>query len=109
LAVEGVRVTQQYIVGELSIRIAALCPVACSPLAVTVQELRRQIEQAPFSALAPLVLRAIDVADLACWTSLEQGDMEWFRRESAGAADLREFAVCAGVLPVTSDGLRTTD
>jgi hypothetical protein len=41
----------------------------------------------------------MELADAACWASLEQGDIDWFRREAAGATDLREFAVCAGLLP----------
>lgn len=91
--------TQQYIVGELSIRIAGLCPNACSPLEATVKELQHRVECAPYWSLGGLVLRAIDVADMACWRSLERGDVEQFRREAAEAADLREFATCAGLLP----------
>jgi hypothetical protein len=92
-------VTQQYIVGELSVRIAELRLGRSSPLEAAVQELQRRVERAPFWSLAALVCQAIDVADTACWGLLEGGDVEAFRQEAARAADLREFASCAGLLP----------
>jgi hypothetical protein len=63
------------------------------------QEVRRRVECAAFAGLAPLVTEAMGIADTACWALLEDGDANAFARESAEAAMLLEFAVCAGVLP----------
>ena len=90
--------TQQYIVGELSVLVAGLCPDRCPALAECVRDLRHRVERTSPTALAPLVREAVDLADRACWTSLEAGDMDWFSQQAAGAAVLREFAICAGLL-----------
>ena len=93
------KMTQQYIVGELSALIAGLTPERCPRLAVAVHELRRRVECAPLCGLSPLVTEAMALADAACWTSLEEGDADAFIREATEAAILREFASCAGLLP----------
>jgi hypothetical protein len=92
-------VTQQYIVGELSVLVGGLCPPAGPGLAASVKQLQRRVECSPVSELVLLVHEAIELADLLCWRSLELGDLEWFKHEAAGAVELREFAVCAGLLP----------
>jgi hypothetical protein len=90
--------TQQYIVGELSILIAGLRPDHYPLLAASVKDLQRRVESAPLTALGPLVREAMDVADAACWNSLEQGDVGSFNQEATEAANLREFALCAKLL-----------
>lgn len=91
--------TQQYIIGELSVLIAGLRPGRCSLLALAVDDLRCRVECAPLWALPPLVSEAIELADAACWTSLEDGDADAFIREATEGEHLREFAACAGLLP----------
>jgi hypothetical protein len=90
--------TRQYILGELSVLIAELRPQQDRALADKLSELQHRVERAPLAGLVPLVQEAIDLADAACWRSLDGGNLDWFRREARGAADLREFAVCAGLL-----------
>lgn len=91
--------TQCYLVGELSVRIAGLSPQQCPDLASAVSQLRERVERAPVPCLPPLVAEALTIADEACWALLMQGDAEAFAQEAAGALALSEFAVCADLLP----------
>jgi hypothetical protein len=91
--------TQQYIVGELSVLIAGLYPVSGEQLAADVRELRRRVESAPVGALAPLAAEATTIADRTCWSSLEEGDAGAFARQATAAALLHDFAVTANLLP----------
>lgn len=91
--------TQCYLIGELSVQLADLCPLPCPPLASAVNQLRDRVEHSPIRCLPPLVGEALSLADEACWALLERGDVEAFAREAAGARALREFALCAGLMP----------
>jgi hypothetical protein len=91
--------TQQYIVGELSLLIAGLCPVSREQLATDVRKLRCRVESAPVGALGVLAAEATNVADRTCWSSLEEGDAGAFARQARAAALLHDFAVNANLLP----------
>jgi hypothetical protein len=92
-------VTQQYVLGELSVLVGRLCPDGRCSLAPRVADLRHRVEQASLCGLGPLVAEAMEIAEAACWQLLEQADIDGFEREAAVTAALHEFAVCAGLLP----------
>jgi hypothetical protein len=94
-----VRVTQQYLAGELSMLLARLQAVVPSlASAGDIAQLRRAAETLPAGALAPVTARALEIADGLCWDSLIVGDVGSFSRFAAVGADLREFGVCSGML-----------
>jgi hypothetical protein len=90
--------TQQYLVGELSVRLAQLQEAADPPAADRFASLRRDVEAAPLHALGPAVERAIRLADEFCWDSVRGGDITAFDGLAAWSAELCEFAACAGLL-----------
>jgi hypothetical protein len=91
--------TQQYLAGELSVLLARLQAVATNQAAVReVAQLRREAETGPLTALTFVVMRALALSDRLCWDSLERGDAAAFACQAAICAELREFAVCAGLL-----------
>jgi hypothetical protein len=91
--------TQQYLVGELSILIAQLQAAtgnqACAGAAAS---LREEEETLPVRALPAVVTRALDLTDASCWDSLGRGDTTAFARQAAIGAQLLEFGVCAELL-----------
>lgn len=91
--------TQRYVAGELSALIGDLCRQDSSGFAAALRELRYRVECAPLSGLALLAAQALDMADATCWAALERGDLDAFTHRAADAAVLREFAVCAALLP----------
>lgn len=94
----AVLVTAQYLIGELVIRLEQLQATAPPGAARDVADLRCQVETRPVSWLPAELARALALADDACWDSLESGDAVAFARQSAAAADLRLFGVCARLL-----------
>jgi hypothetical protein len=90
-------VTEQYLCGELAIRLATLANAAAADDQL-VTALRRHAESAPPSALPAIVRRALQIADHVCWDALHRGDIARFTCAAAAAADLHEFAVCARLL-----------
>ncbi len=90
--------TQQYLIGELSVRLERLQAVAASGAAHDVACLRHDVENAAPIALAPAAARAIALADRLCWQSLACGDVCAFSRQAEVSADLRLFGVCARLL-----------
>ena len=91
--------TQQYLVGELSLLLAELEAAASdASSARDVARLRRKAETLPPTALAPVLTRTIDVTDGLCWDALARGDTTAFNRQAAAGAQLRDFGVCAGLL-----------
>lgn len=91
--------TEQYIIGELSLLLARLQAAAGSPAsACDVVRLRREAETCPLAALASVVLRALRLADDLCWDSLARGDIRAFTCQAEAGADLRRFGVCASLL-----------
>ena len=61
--------------------------------------LRRVAETVPVAWLRGVEVRALTVADGLCWASLARGDLTAFERQARVGAQLREFGVCAGLLP----------
>lgn len=91
--------TQHYLAGELSLRLAQLQAAAASRAAAyEVACLRREAEAAAVGTLAPVVLRALELADGLCWDALTRGDAAAFADQAAICADLHEFGVSAGLL-----------
>jgi hypothetical protein len=95
----GGEVTQQYVAGELSLRLGELQAVATDhERAREVARLRYEAERVPRAALGSVVVRALGLADRFCWDSLECGDALIFSRQATICADLREFGTCARLL-----------
>lgn len=91
--------TQQYIAGELSLLLGELqAAMTHEASVVEVAHLRQRAETGPRSALASVVVRALEVADWVCWDSLTRGDAAAFLRQASVCAELWEFGVCAGLL-----------
>lgn len=91
--------TQHYLAGEMSLRLAQLQAVAASPACMRdVAHLRREAETGPLTALASVALRALELTDGLCWDSLSRGDTPAFARQAAVGAELREFGACADLL-----------
>jgi hypothetical protein len=92
-------VTQQYLTGELSLRLAQLEEIASNDVCIReVVDLRYEAEARPPAALTSLVVRALELTDSLCWDALARGDTMQLARGAAIAADLCEFGVCAGLL-----------
>ncbi len=88
--------TQQYVAGELSLRLGQLQAVAPDQeRAREVARLRYEAETVPRAALGSVVVRALGLADRLCWDSLGCGDALAFSRQAAICAELWEFGVCA--------------
>jgi hypothetical protein len=91
--------TQQYLVGELSLLLGQLQTVATNRAFVgDIARLRHEAETLPSTALSPVAERALDLADALCWDAVNRGDMVGFRRQAQASAELHEFGVCAGLL-----------
>ena len=91
--------TQHYLAGELSLLLARLQAVASDQASArSVWHLRREAETGPLNALGSVVVRAFGLADGLCWESLRQGDSTAFHSQATIGAELREFALCAGLL-----------
>jgi hypothetical protein len=91
--------TQQYLIGELSVRLGQLQAATAQHAAQDVACLRLQVETGPLAGLGPAALRALAIADRLCWESLSRGDMAAFARQAEISADLRQFGACARLLP----------
>jgi hypothetical protein len=90
--------TQHYLTGELSLRLAELQAVAGKQAcARDVAGLRREAEKGPLTGLGSVAIRALELTDRMCWDSLTRGDAPAFGREAAICAELWEFAVCASL------------
>lgn len=88
--------TQQYVAGELSLRLGELQAVATDPeRAREAGRLRYEAERVERAALGSVVVRALGLADRLCWESLSCGDALAFSRQAAICADLWEFGICA--------------
>ena len=91
--------TKQYLVGEVSVRLAQLQAVVAEPtLARAVAQLRSEAETSPPDALSVVLIRALEMTDAICLDSLARGDKTAFSSQVASGAQLREFGVCAGLL-----------
>ncbi|HXQ55699.1 MAG TPA: hypothetical protein VOA19_07855 [Actinomycetes bacterium] len=95
----AVEMTQQYLAGELSLRLARLQAVATNQASVReVAHLRREVEAGPLTALTSVVMRALALTDSLCWDSLDRGNAAVFSQQATISAELCEFGVCAGLL-----------
>jgi hypothetical protein len=91
--------TQQYLVGELSLLLAQLQAAAADPaFARAAAGLRRKAEICPLAALPSVIVRALELSDDLCWSSLGRGDTAAFTRQAEVSAELREFGVCSSML-----------
>jgi hypothetical protein len=99
----AVWMTQQYLVGELSVLLARLqAAVGDQACAGGVARLRQEAETVPVMALTSVVLRALGLIDAACWDSLTGGDIGAFACQAAAGAQLCEFGACACLLDVSA-------
>ena len=91
--------TQQHLVGELSLILGEVQVVAANEAAVRdVVRLRQEAETTSPAALGPVVVRAVTLIDRLCWDALTRGEVAAFIREAAICDELWEFGVCAGLL-----------
>ncbi len=67
--------------------------------------LRHEAETTSPAALAPVVVRAVELTNRVCWDALTRGDAAAFVREVAICAELRELGVCAGLLEEDQSGV----
>ena len=92
--------TQQYLVGEMSMLLARLEALTDDgESARGLRRLRREAELRGVCVLAGVEVRALELADRMCWRSLYDGDLGRFALQAATSAQLRDFGVCAGLLP----------
>ncbi|HEY2041133.1 MAG TPA: hypothetical protein VGH11_00560 [Jatrophihabitans sp.] len=91
--------TQQYLAGELSVRLAGLHAVAGDQArGCEIARLRQEAEILPPAALSRVAVRALRLTDALCWDALTRGDTTAFAGVAAISAELREFGVCACLL-----------
>jgi hypothetical protein len=91
----GVEMTQQYIAGELSLRLGQLQAAARDQdRATQLARLRYEAETIPRS-LRSVAARALGLGDRLCWDSLGRGDASAFGRQAAICAELWEFGLSA--------------
>jgi hypothetical protein len=90
---------QDYLIGELSVRLEELQATAARSAAGDVMRLRYEVEAGPSAGLASAALRALALADALCWESLSRGDALTFARQARISAELRLFGACARLLP----------
>lgn len=92
-------VTEQYIVGELSVRLVQLEAVAPNEESANeFARLRVATEKAPFETLPNMALQALHLIRGVCRDSLARGDLRALTSQATMAAELREFAVSARLL-----------
>lgn len=91
--------TQQYLAGELSLRLGQLQAAGADQASVAqIVHLRHEAETGLISRLPSVLVRALHVADEMCWQSLERGDTATFARDLDIGAELCEFGIAAGLL-----------
>ncbi len=90
--------TQEYLIGELSVRLEQLQAATAWGAVGDVVRLRHQVETGALIGLAPAAVRALALADDLCWQSLSRGDIAAFARQAEVSADLRQFGVCSRLL-----------
>src|SRR5438445_5943634 len=95
----AMKVTQQYLAGELSLLLARLQAVATNPgPGRDLAALRRQAETSPVTELGSVAARALRCGDALCWDSVSRGDLAAFGRQAEVSAELYEFSMCARLL-----------
>jgi hypothetical protein len=95
----AMRMTRQYLAGELSVLLGHLQAAATTEKSGRdASSLRHAAENEPVPALASVTERALALTEGLCWDSLNRGDTVAFTRQAAVCAELHEFGVCAGLL-----------
>lgn len=89
---------QDYLIGEVSVRLQELEAATRRDTVADLARLRRQVETSPVTALAEALARALATADLICWESLARGESVAFARQAHASAELRQFGVCARLI-----------
>ena len=93
------RMTRQYVAGELSVLLAHLQAVTTTEASGRdAWSLRQAAETEPIPALSSVTTRALALTEGLCWDSLNRGDTAAFTRQAAVCAELHVFGVCAGLL-----------
>ena len=93
------RMTRQYVAGELSVLLGHLQAVTTTEASGRdAWSLRHSAETEPIPALGSVAVRALALAEGLCWDSLSRGDTAAFSRQAAVGAELHDFGVCAGLL-----------
>lgn len=90
--------TQQYLIGQLSVLLEGLQPSPGERLADAVRDLRREVESCAPWKLAKLADQAVDLSDSICWDALERGDSDGFARSCRAAVALGEFTDSARLI-----------
>jgi hypothetical protein len=90
--------TQDYLIGELSVRLGELQAGAADDTAKELAALRQQVEAGPPQGLSAAAVQALALADRLCWDSLCGGDVAAFWRHAEISADLRLFSICSRLL-----------
>jgi hypothetical protein len=90
--------TQDYLIGELSVRLGELEAGAADDAAKELAALRQQVEAGPPQGLSAAARQALTLADRLCWDSLRGGDVAAFSRQAEISADLRLFGICSRLL-----------
>jgi hypothetical protein len=93
--------TQDYLIGELSVCLQRLEAAAGREAVGNVARLRREVEAGSSAGLATSAARALAVADRICWASLARGDGEAFICQAQASAELWQFAICARLITET--------
>lgn len=88
---------QEYLIGELSIRLERLQSATAGTVG-DLTRLRQRVESRPAAELPAETAQALALADGLCWDSLSKGDTATFDHQAAITADLRVFGVCARLL-----------
>lgn len=83
--------TQQYLIGQLSVLLEELQPSPGDRLAAAVHDLRREVERSPLRMLPSLASEAIGLTDSLCLAAVERGDAREFARCANAAVALGEF------------------
>lgn len=92
--------TQEYLVGELSILLARLQALSDDDgLVQAMGQLRSEVEDRGLGGLADVELRALETTDRLCWASLANGNLTAFEQIAEAGAELRDFGICSGILP----------
>jgi hypothetical protein len=91
--------TRQYLIGEMSLMLGELQDTARTDASARViAQLRHEAETGPIAALASVAIRSLELIDTLCREALDRGDAARFACQSTIGAELRDFAICAGLL-----------